>query len=118
MALWLYATIDGIGTACELDRLCSEHTAYRWLCSGVSVNYHTLADFRVDHHDWLNELLTASAAVLLHQELVTLNRVAQDGVKVRASAGADTFRRLPTLQDRLTQAQEQVEALSTPGRRE
>ncbi len=112
LALWLYATIDGIGTARGLDRLCSEHTAYRWLCGGVSVNYHTLADFRVDHHDWLNELLTGSVAVLLHQELVTLNRVAQDGMKVRASAGADTFRRLPTLQDCLTQAQEQVEALS------
>jgi transposase len=112
MSLWLYATIDGVGTARELDRLCTSHTAYRWLCGGVSVNYHTLADFRVDHHDWLDELLTNSVAVLLHQNLVTLNRVAQDGMKVRASAGADTFRRQSTLQECLGQAQEQVEALS------
>ena len=62
------------------------------------MNYHTLADFRVDHHDWLNSLLTDTVAVLLHQDLVTLHQVAQDGMKVRASAGADTFRRQPTLE--------------------
>jgi hypothetical protein len=112
MALWLYATIDGVGTARELDRLCASHTAYRWLCGGVSMNYHTLADFRVDHHDWLNELLTNSVAVLLHQDLVTLNRVAQDGMKVRASAGADTFRRQPTLNRCLADARQQVDLLS------
>jgi transposase len=112
LALWLFATIDGVGTARELDRLCTSHTAYRWLCGGVSVNYHTLADFRVDHHDWLNELLTNSVAVLLHQNLVTLNRVAQDGMKVRASAGADTFRRQPTLERCLAQARQQVELLA------
>jgi transposase len=115
LALWLFATIDGVGTARELDRLCTSHTAYRWLCGGVSVNYHTLADFRVDHHDWLNELLTNSVAVLLHQDLVTLNRVAQDGMKVRASAGADTFRRQPTLEQCLAEARVHVEALSRRG---
>jgi transposase len=111
-ALWLYATIDGVGSAHELDRLCAHHTAYQWLCGGVSMNYHTLADFRVEHHDWLNNLLTDTVAVLLHQDLVTLNRVAQDGMKVRASAGADTFRRQPTLEGCLATAQEQVQALS------
>jgi transposase len=111
-ALWLYATIDGVGSARELDRLCDYHTAYRWLCGGVSVNYHTLADFRVDHRDWLDDRLTDTVAVLLHQNLVTLQRVAQDGMKVRASAGADTFRRQPTLERCLAEAREQVEALS------
>ena len=111
-ALWLFATIDGVGSARELDRLCAEHTAYRWLCGGVSVNYHTLADFRVGHRDWLDGLLTDTVAVLLHQDLVALNRVAQDGMKVRASAGADTFRRQPTLQRCLADAHEQVQALS------
>jgi hypothetical protein len=110
-ALWLYATIDGVGSAHELDRLCTHHTAYQWLCGGVSMNYHTLADFRVEHHDWLNNRLTDTVAVLLHQDLVTLNRVAQDGMKVRVSAGADTFRRQPTLESCLTQARQQVQAL-------
>ncbi len=66
-ALWLYATLDGVGSARELDRLCTDHTAYQWLCGGVSVNYHTLADFRVAHPDWLDGLLTDTVAVLLHQ---------------------------------------------------
>ena len=110
-ALWLFATIDGVGSARELDRLCACHTAYRWLCGGVSVNYHTLADFRVEHHDWLNGQLTDTVAVLLHQDLVTLRRVAQDGMKVRASAGADTFRRQPTLERCLAEARQQVHAL-------
>jgi hypothetical protein len=95
-----------------LDRLCGCHTAYRWLCGGVSVNYHTLADFRVGHHDWLDGQLTDSVAVLLHQDLVTLRRVAQDGMKVRASAGADTFHRRPTLERCLAEAREQVQALA------
>ncbi len=111
-ALWLYATLDGVGSARELDRLCENHTAYKWLCGEVSVNYHTLADFRVQHGAWLNDLFSESIATLLHQNLVTLNRVALDGMKVRASAGAGSFRREPTLKQRLAEAQEQVAALS------
>src|SRR3974390_1854238 len=49
MALWLYATSDGVGSARALGRLCESHDAYRWLCGGVSVNYHGLADFRTAH---------------------------------------------------------------------
>lgn len=111
MALWLYATIEGIGSARQLDRLCRDHVAYRWICGGVTVNYHTLADFRTEHVDLLDELLTASVATLMHQGLVSLRRVAQDGMRVRASAGAASFRREPTLRECQRQAQEQIEAL-------
>jgi len=111
MALWLYATLDGVGAAREVDRLCKDHVAYQWICGGVSVNYHTLSDFRVGHGEFLDELLTGSVAGLLHQGLVTLNRVAQDGVRVRASAGAGSFRREPTLNECHKQAQQQVENL-------
>ena len=110
-ALWLYATVDGVGSARQLDRLCGEHTAYRWLCGGVSVNYHTPAAFRVACPELLDDLLTRSVAALLDQGLVTLRRVAFDGVRVRASAGADTFRRRPTLERLLAAAEEQVAAL-------
>jgi transposase len=110
-ALWLYATIDGVNSARELERLCEEHAAYRWLCGGVSVNYHTLSDFRVAHGDLLDDQLTRSIAVLLDQEMITLNVVAQDGVRVRASAGADTFRRKPTLTEHLAKAREHLAAL-------
>lgn len=113
VALWLYATLEGVGSARALDYLCTAHHAFRWLCGGVSVNYHTLADFRVVHLDVLDALLTHSVATLREQDLVDLNRVAQDGMRVRASAGAASFRRRPTLEHCLQQAREQVQRLRT-----
>ena len=112
-ALWLYATIEAVGSARALDRLCTEHDAYRWLCGGVSVNYHTLADFRVAHGALFDRLLTESVAALMVEGLVTLDRVAQDGVRVRASAGGTSFRRRDALGQALTRAEAQVDALRT-----
>lgn len=109
VALWLYATIDGVGSAREVDRLCYAHDAYRWLRGGVSVNYHTLSDFRVAHQAALDDLLTQSIATLRHRGVVTLARVAQDGTRIRASAGAGSFRREGTLQERLKEARKLVE---------
>lgn len=111
LALWLYATLEGVGSARQLARLCEEHIAYRWLCGGVSVNYHTLSDFRTGHPAFLDELLTQTVATLLHEGLVTLQRVAMDGMRVRASAAAASFRRRATLEDCQTQAHQQVETL-------
>jgi transposase len=111
LALWLYAALRGVGSARELNRLCQEHVAYRWICGGVSMNYHTLSDFRTQHADFLDRLLTESVASLLAEGLVTLDRVAQDGMKVRASAGTASFRRQPTLEEALAQAEEQITKL-------
>jgi transposase len=110
-ALWLYATTRGVGSARLLDELCREKIDYQWICGDVSVNYHTLADFRRDHAGLLDDLLTQSVAVLMTEGLVDLERVAQDGMRVRASAGAASFRRKPTLEEALVEAQAQVETL-------
>ena len=82
VALWLLATIEGIGSPRALDYLCGHHHAFRWLCGGVSVNYHTLADFRVHHLEFLDGLLTHSVATLMAEDLVDLNRVAHDGMRI------------------------------------
>ena len=111
MTLWLYATLEGVGSARALDRLCAEHNAYRWICGGVGVNYHSLADFRVLHVKFLDELLTRSVAALMMQGAVTLNRVAQDGMRVRAGAGSGSFRRRKRLKQFLEQAKQQVQRL-------
>jgi transposase len=111
VALWLYATLEGVGSARALDRLCSEHDAYRWLAGGVGLNYHTLAAFRVEHADVLDRLLTQSVAALLADGLVTLTAVAQDGVRVRAAAGAASYRRRERLECFLAQADAHVAAL-------
>ncbi len=111
LALWLFATSEGIGSARQLAKLCTAHAAYQWICGDVSMNYHSLADFRTAHGEFLDELLTQSVAMLMHEGLVTLKRVAQDGMRVRASAGASSFRREKTLEDCLTEAEEQVQTL-------
>lgn len=111
MALWLNATLDGVGSGRELERRSKEELAYQWLCGGVSVNHHTLSDFRVEHGDFLDDLLTRDVASLLHEGLVELTRVAQDGMRVRAGAGASSYRRAPTLEKCLEEAKAQVEAL-------
>ena len=111
LALWLYATLQGVGSARELSRLVLEHDAYRWISGGVQVNHHLLSDFRVGHGDALDELLSTSLVALAEAGAVKLERVAQDGVRVRANAGAASFRRKASLEDKLEQARQRVNEL-------
>ena len=111
LALWMFATIEGISSARQLDRLCTRDIPYMWICGDVGVNDHLLSDFRSNQADFMDELLTATVASLMSQGLVTLNMVAQDGMRVRASAGTDSFRRGETLQKHHDAAKAQVERL-------
>jgi len=111
LALWLLATIEGIGSARKLSDLCQRDMAYMWICGGVGVNHHLLSDFRTAQVELLDRLLTDSVATLLHQGLVSLERVAQDGMRVRASAGGSSFRRRKTLRKCRDEARRQIEAL-------
>ena len=112
LGLWMLATADGIGAAREIERLCTQHIAYQWMCGGVNVNHHTLSDFRNLSSDQLNGVLTQTVAVLIDQGLVEMKRVAQDGMKVRASAGASSFRTRKRLKELKKIVKEQVEALA------
>ncbi|HIC33759.1 MAG TPA: IS1182 family transposase [Gammaproteobacteria bacterium] len=109
--LWIYATSDGVSSARQLAGLCKEHDAYKWLCGGVSVNYHTLADFRTQHQSWLEEQVVTNIAVMRQEELIDLNQVGQDGMRVRASAGSDSFKREEKLEELLQEAQTQWDRL-------
>jgi transposase len=111
ISLWLYAYTQGIGGGRELARLCDAHDAYRWICGGVSVNYHTLNDFRIDHGTALDDLLTQMIAALTSQGLVKVTRISQDGTRVRAGAGRSSFKDRPALEQHLTQAKAHVEAM-------
>lgn len=111
VALWLFATSEGVGSARQLERLCDRDDAYRWLCGGVSVNHHTLSDFRVGYEAGLDGLMTQLIAVLVHQRVIKLQRVAHDGLRIRASAGAASFRRGKTLEECAAEAATQVAAL-------
>jgi transposase len=111
MALWLFATIESVSSARHLARLCERDLAYLWICGGVGVNYHLLSDFRTGHGEFLDQLLTDTIATLLHRQIVTLETVAQDGMRVRANAGTSSFRRRPTLESYREQAAEHLRRL-------
>ena len=108
MTLWLYATIEAVGSARALAELCEAHVAYRWICGGVSMNHHTLADFRVNQVALLDRLLAQGVASLVSEGLVTLARLAQDGVRIRASAGSTSYRRRARLEGLLAEAESRV----------
>ena len=112
-ALWLYATLEGVGSGREVARLSQEHDAYRWICGGVSVNYHALNDFRAGNVELMDELLTDNVAALAAAGAISLERVAQDGMRVRADAGAASFRRQASLDEHLKEAGELVQTLKT-----
>lgn len=107
-ALWLYAVLSGVGSGREVARLTREHDAYRWICGGVSVNYHALNDFRSGNEALMDEVLTANVAALAAAGAISLERVAQDGMRVRAHAGAASFRRQAALEQHLAEAGELV----------
>jgi transposase len=115
LSLWVFATSEGEGSAREIARLTTMHAAYRWICGGVEVGYHTLSDFRRRRGKGIDDLITQLLGVLMQQELVVVSRVAQDGTRTRAAAGAASFRREETLEERMKEAREHMEAVTREG---
>jgi transposase len=112
LALWVYATSEGEGNAREIWRLSRLHDAYRWICGGVDVGYHTLSDFRSQQCEVIDALITQVLALLMKQDLVDLSRIAHDGMRVRASAGAASFRRAQTLEVLMREARQHLETVT------
>ena len=111
VGLWMLATLDGIGSARELDRRCTTDIPYLWMLGTVKVNYHTLSDFRVQSGQFLEKVLVDSVASLIERGLVPLETIAQDGMRVRASAGKSSFRRKPTLERLQKESQAHIDRL-------
>ena len=111
LALWLYATASGIGSARELERLCGRDLAYRWLAGGVPLNYHTLADFRVGQAAFLDKLLTDSLTALLAAGVLSLEEIIVDGTKIRAPASRKSYLRAGALDKAHQAAKDRVKAL-------
>ena len=111
ISLWLYACVRGIGSAHELARQCQENVAFQWRCGGVSVNHRLLSDFRTDHGEALDQLLTQVVASLVDKGVVKVSRISQDGLRVRVGAGASSFRRQERLEQLLAEAKRHVEEL-------
>lgn len=108
LALWLYACVEGVGSARQLERLSAEHNGFRWLRGGVPLNYHLLSDFRWQAAAVADRLLTQGVAALWSEALITLASLTQDGIRIRAAAGASSYRRLETLKRLLAEVGERV----------
>ena len=115
ISLWVYAYSRGIGSAREIERRCEYDPAFQWLTGMEPVNYHTLADFRVERAKELDQLFSHLLGVLSAERLITLEEVMQDGTKIQAQASGKTFRREKTLREYVERARLQVEALRAGG---
>lgn len=118
VGLWLAAATGGVSSARELERLCVEDDPFKWMCGGVNVNHHTLSDFRVDHGKALDELFTSVLAMLIANDLVSVERISQDGLRVRANAGLNSFKKAGKLAAALEAAKAQVAALAERAKNE
>jgi transposase len=111
VALWLYATEEGVGKARELYRRCYDCDPYKWLRGGVDVNYHTLSDFRTQHPEWLKEQVVNNVAAMRAEGLASLDVLGQDGMRVRACAGNDSFKRAGKLEQLVEEAEQKWDRL-------
>jgi transposase len=114
ISLWVYAYSLGIGSAREVARRCEYDPAFQWLTGLTEVNYHTLADFRVEKQKELDELFTQVLAALCKEGLITLEQVVQDGTKIKALASSRSFREEKTIREHLEQARQRVAAMGDP----
>src|ERR1700681_1366367 len=114
ISLWVYAYSQGIGSAREVARRCEYDPAFQWLTGLQEVNYHTLADFRVDRQKELDELFTQVLAALSKEGLITLEQVMQDGTKIKALASTRSYQREGTIREHLERARQRVEQMGDP----
>jgi len=111
LSLWLYATVEGIGSARLLEKLCQRDCAYRWICGGLTINYHTLSDFRSENGDKLDKLLTDIITSLVASKIIKLNTIIIDGTKIQANASRGSFKRREKLTDLSNSVAERVKKL-------
>lgn len=114
ISVWIYSISKGEGSAREIERLCEFDPAYQWLTGMEVINHHSLSDFRIDHGRELDELFTQILGVLTGENLVTLERVTQDGTKIKAAAGTKSFHHEKTIEAHLDEARRQIEAVGDP----
>ena len=111
MSIWVYAYAKAIGSAREIARRTEYDPPFQWLTGMEIINYHTLSDFRIDHKEYLDQLFIQALGIMSAEGLITLERVMHDGTKVKACAGADSFRREDRIKNHMKAAEEQIRTL-------
>ena len=114
ISMWVYAYSQGIGSAREVARRCEYDPAFQWLTGLQEVNYHTLADFRVEKQQELDELFTQVLGALSKEGLITLEQVMQDGTKIKALASSRSYLQEETIREHLEKARRRVAQMGDP----
>jgi transposase len=114
VSIWVYCYSEQISSAREIERLMEYEPGLQWLSGLTVINHHTLSDFRVRHKAALDELFIRLLALLEGAGLISLERLMQDGTKIRAQAGGDSMRRRGTISRRLEQAREVIRQMGDP----
>jgi transposase len=110
-SLWLFATVEGVPSARQLEELCGRDLPYLWICGGPAPSYHTLSTFYATHGDFLDASFVDILAALTQRGLITPKAITIDGRKVTAHASKESFHRAPTLLRHRQEAQERVDTL-------
>jgi transposase len=114
MALWIYAYSEGVSSARELSRMSEYEPGCQWLTGMQAVNHHTLSDFRVQHKEELDQIFVQVLGLLSAEGCIELKRIAHDGTKIKAQAGASSFHREERIRQHLQFARQQVETMGSP----
>ena len=99
LTLWIYTIIDGNSSARKLEELCLNHDVYKWICGGVSVSRTALTEFRSHNPRKFDELMTNCLAVMVKNGLLSDSDFSQDGTRIKANAGNNSFRREDSLKE-------------------
>jgi transposase len=91
LSIWIYSYARGVSSARQISREMEHEPGLQWLAGMEIVSHHTLSDFRVAHGSALQKLMEQVIGVLLSEGLVDLERVTQDGTKIRAQASKRSF---------------------------
>jgi len=113
VALWLWATLEGVGSARQLAKLCVENLSYRWLCGGVQIDHQMLRDFRLMHGNMLDRLLAHSVAALVQQGVLNLELLSPGALKSQTETDAGLAHRRQRLKVLAVAAAARVQELRT-----
>lgn len=107
----LYGYCVGVRSSRELERVCVDVVAFRWLAAQQAPDFRSIARFRKRHLSALGNVFLQALELCRAAGMVSLGQVALDGTKVRANAS----RRKAMSYARLTEKQkvlaEEVSAL-------
>lgn len=113
LCVWVYCYSRGWSSAREVSRLSRHEPALRWLTGLEAINYHTLADFRMQNESELDHWMTELLSLLSQAGLVSLERVAQDGTRIRAHASDNSWSGKESLEKHLELVREQIRELKS-----